>query len=412
MTVLYFYQYFTTPKGAYSTRVYEMAKRWVAAGDAVTVVTTVYDHSDLRVDKFLSRLNIEGIDLRVVNIAMSNKHGKIRRLLSYLIYALMCCWYALTLKCDVVISSSPPITAAIPGLLTRFLRRKPLFFEIRDLWPEVLLDLGVIRNPLLIWLARVFEKFCYRSSQRVIALSEGIAEWIQSRYGYTNIEIVPNASDNQLMESLQDNWSPPAWARGKQLVLYTGAMGHANEVGQVLDAAAELKKRDSVGEVLIVLAGGGRDRQMLEQRAARDKLDNVRFLGSIPKQEVFQWLRACACSLLVFRNSIVMASGSPNKMFDAFSAGVPLIHNTEGWIKRLVDREGCGISVPPGGAAEMADAILRVVRDPVLRAEMGRHSRRVAHQFFDRDELAAKLRSILRAGSPKRPHLERRLASD
>jgi glycosyltransferase involved in cell wall biosynthesis len=412
MTVLYFYQYFTTPKGAYSTRVYEMARRWIAAGDSVTVVTTVYDKSDIRADKFLSRMEIEGIDLRVVDISMSNKHSKVRRLAAFLTYALFCCWYALTLRCDVVISSSPPITAAIPGLLARYLRRKPLFFEVRDLWPEVLLDLGVVRNKLAIWGARVFEKFCYRSADKVIALSEGIADWIQNQYGYTNIEIVSNASDNVLMESVTDNLEVPYWARNKHLVLYTGAMGHANDVGQILDAAAELQRLDRHDEIAIVLAGGGRDLPMLEQRVESERLTNVHLLGYVPKEQIFQWLRACTCSLLVFRNSIVMASGSPNKLFDAFSAGVPVVHNTEGWIKRFVDRQNCGISVSPGDGRAMAEAILRIVRDDGLRVELGRNSRRVAHEFFDRDKLAAKLRGILLASVPKRPQLEGRLASE
>jgi glycosyltransferase involved in cell wall biosynthesis len=397
MKILYFYQYFTTPQGSYSTRVYEMARRWVEAGDSVTVVTTVYDKSDIRASKFISRLEIDGVDVRVVNIAMSNKHGKARRLVGYLAYAFMCCWYALTLPCDVVISSSPPITVALPGLLTHYFRRKPLFFEIRDLWPEVLIDMGVVRNPLLIWCARVFEKFCYRSSRKVIALSEGIAEWIHKLYGYTNLEIVSNASDNRLIECLKGGFELPEWARGKHLVIYSGAMGYANEVGQILDTASELKKKDTSGDIVIVLAGGGQDQAMLERRVRDEVLTNVRFLGYIPKEQVLRWIRLSACSLLVFRNSIVMASGSPNKLFDAFSAGVPVIHNTQGWIKRFVDRERCGISVAPGAPLVMADAILQLIQDPGLHSEMGRNSRRVAHEFFDRDTLALKMRRILMA---------------
>lgn len=395
MRVLYFYQYFTTPKGSYGTRAYEFARRWVRAGDAVTVVSTVYDKSDLRAAGLISRILLEGIEVRILNIRVSNKHSAASRVLTFVAYALLACWYALTLRADVVIASSPPITAGVPGLVARWLRGRRFVFEVRDPWPDALVEMGVLRNAWIIRAARAFEWICYRSAHQVIAVSEGIAGWMRDRHGLDQVKVVPNACDNDLAWSIDGSPELPAWASRKQLVLYTGQMGFSNHCGQILDMAARLRDSGARNDVAIVLIGDGRERGALEQKARQMQLHCVHFVGQVPKEEVFRWLRKCCCALLVFRDAYLVASGSPNKMFDAFAAGVPIIHNTRGWIKDFVDREQCGISVPPGDPQAMADAVMALTRDPVLRERLGRNAQRVARELFDRDLLAGRMREIL-----------------
>src|SRR5262249_1617506 len=154
MKVLYFYQYFTVPEGSYSTRVYEFTRRWVKAGDSVTVITSVYDRSGIKPQRMISRFNIEGIDVRMINIRLSNGHGKAFRLLTFAAYAAVASWYALTVSADVVVASPGPLTVGIPALIARFVRRRPLVFEVRDLWPEGAIQLGMLTNKLAIRLAR------------------------------------------------------------------------------------------------------------------------------------------------------------------------------------------------------------------------------------------------------------------
>ena len=115
MKILFFYQYFTTPQGSWSTRAYEFARRWVAAGDEVTVVTSVYDKSDLRPRGFVERFEIDGIDVRVINVRLSNKHGKLQRVATFLWYALISSWFALAVSAGVVLASSGLITVRRGG---------------------------------------------------------------------------------------------------------------------------------------------------------------------------------------------------------------------------------------------------------------------------------------------------------
>lgn len=395
MRILYFYQYFTTPKGCWSTRAYEFARRWAEAGDRVTVITSVYDKSDLRPERFISRHDIDGIDVRVINVRLSNKHGVAWRILTFALYSLVACWYALTLRADVVLTSSGPITVGLPGLVARYLRRRPLVFEVRDLWPEGSIQMGILRNRAAIAIARFFERRCYRAASKIVALSEGMADWITDRYGFRHIEVIPNASDNELFGNNGQPFDLPAWAENKRLVLYTGTIGLIDDCRQILDMAECLQERDGE-DIEVVVIGDGRERLDLETRARQSRINNIHFLGMLPKTQVASWLHRAACSLLVVRSVPFLETASPNKIFDAFAAGVPVVQTTQGWIKRLIEREQCGITVRPNDPRAMAEGVRLLVHDEDLRMRLAGNARRVARDIFDRSILAAKLRDILR----------------
>ena len=150
MTIVYFYQYFTTPKGSYGTRVYEFTKNWVERGHKVIVITSPYAKSDVRATKFLETQLIDGITLKIINVSIDNKHSFTRRIYSFLVYSFFSIFYALTLKCDLVIASSGPITVGVPGLIAKIFRRKKFVFEVRDLWPEGPIELGILKNKFIL----------------------------------------------------------------------------------------------------------------------------------------------------------------------------------------------------------------------------------------------------------------------
>jgi glycosyltransferase involved in cell wall biosynthesis len=392
--ILFFYQYFTTPKGSWSTRAYEFSRRWVAAGDEVTVVTSVYDKSDLRPRGMVDRIELDGIDVRVINVRLSNKHGKLRRIVTFLWYALVSSWFALTVSADVVLASSGPITVGIPGLVARYLRRRPLVFEVRDLWPEGAIQLGVLKSRVAKQIARAFEGLCYRSAKAVVAASPGQAAWVSKRCPACEVEVVPNASDNELFSRAKPVVEFPKGFRGKKLAVYTGTLGLIDNCLQIVEAARVLGER-AENDVAVLVVGDGKERAMLEEAAHESGLANIHFLGLLPKTEVAQWVRASKCMLIPVLPVPFLDTASPNKLFDAFAAGVPVVQTTQGWIKELLDTEHCGFTVPPGEAEAMADAILRLVRDDSLRDRMGRNAKRVAVGQFDRDMLAEKMRTVL-----------------
>lgn len=394
MRVLYFYQYFTTPRGAWSTRSYEFARRWVQRGDEVIVVTTPYDKSDLRPDGLVRRFDVDGIDVRVIGLPTSNRHGRAVRILGFLLYALVACWYALRERSDVILASSGPITVALPALLAHWVHRTPFVFEVRDLWPEGAIQLGLVRSRPVIAIARWLERTSYRTARTVVALSPGMRDWIRREHpDVTDVRVVPNAADLDLFQAR----APEREHR----VMYTGSLGVMDDTEQILAAAEELARRGR-GDIVLHVLGDGVDRERLEARAADLGLRNLHFRGLVSKQEVARSLPGATCALITFRPVPVLDTVSPNKLFDALAAGVPVVQTTQGWIRELLEQERCGLTVPARDPGAMADAIETLVDDALLQEDMRWRARQAAERWFGRDDLAESMRDAL-AGTLPRP---------
>jgi len=395
MKILYFYQYFTTTKGSYNPRVYEFTRRWVKAGHQVTVITSLFDRSDLRSTQFISNLTVEGVNLRVLNIGLSNKHGIPHRLCTFLTYALLACWYALVLPADVVLVSSPPMTVGLPGLVSRYVRRRPLVFEVRDLWTQGAIEMGYLTNPLLIRIARLFDKICFRAATNIVALSQGMADWIKDTYGVSSVEVVPNASDNEFFGKQQDKpGGLPSWAQERRTLIYAGNMGPGDDCGQILDMAKCLRDDPRARDVEVVLIGDGRQGLFLRERARHENLP-ARFLGLMPREDLVRFLRSAFCAVFTTKNLPFYNTCSPNKLFDALAAGLPVIQTTQGWIKNLIECEDCGITVPQNDPLAFAEAVLQVLNSPALRRRFGENAKRLAREQFDRELLSTKMLDLV-----------------
>jgi glycosyltransferase involved in cell wall biosynthesis len=387
MQILIFYQYFGTPKGKWSTRMYEMTRRWVESGHCVTVVTSPYEKSDIKTTKFIDRQIIDGINLVIINSADSNRDGVLKRVFKAILFSLVSCYYALTLKCDVVLASSGPITVGMPALLTKWFRRKPMVFEVRDLWPEGAIELGKLNNKLLRNIAIWFEKLCYKNSSLVVPCSKGMAAGVLKKYPEANTLVIPNASDVELFSNVSDEDKKiPEPYKGKKLFIYAGSLGLMDEVEQVIEGIRLVNNP----EVLLLIIGDGAERKHLESLVCRYNLSNVEFLGLIPKTEVIKWFSRAEASFVTFKDLPVLHTSSPNKMFDSFAAGVPIIQSTKGWIKELVERTNCGINVDPNNPETFKRAIDSIATDRQLRDELAQNAKSLALKEFNRDILASR----------------------
>lgn len=392
MRILIFYQYFGTPKGGWSTRMYELPKRWIEEGHKVTVVTSPYDKSDIMATKFIDKQTIDKIDVVIVNIRQSNKHSLLHRAFKFALFSIISIYYALTMRFEVVICSSGPITIGLPGIFTKIFRRKKKFvFEVRDLWPEGAIQLGLIKNKSLAKFAYYFEKLCYSKADLVVTCSKGMTEAIKERFNNTRLLTIPNACDCEFFHKHDPTFQLPSWAENKKIFVYTGSLGLMDDCIQIVKGI----ELTNVADTIFVFIGEGKEKNDLMQYVNSCKLNNIYFIGLIPKTEVRSWLQASYAAFVTFKNIPVLQTSSPNKMFDAFAAGVPVIQSTNGWIKDLLKDECCGISVSPEIANEMAAAITRFANYPAERNEMAQAARRLAHTSFNRKFLAEKYISEL-----------------
>lgn len=364
---------------------YEMTRRWVDAGHQVTVVTSPYEKSDICADKFIERQRVDGIDLIVINSADSNRDGIAKRIFKALVFSFMSCYYALTVKCDMVMASSGPITVGLPALLTKWFRRKPMVFEVRDLWPDGAIELGKLNNGLLCNIAIWFEKLCYKNAALVVPCSKGMEEGVLRKHPTAKTLVIPNASDVELFSQvIEEDKKIPEKYEGKKLFLYAGSLGLMDEVEQVIEGVRLVKDPS----VLWLVIGDGAEKVHLQQLVTKYGLTNVEFLGIMPKTEVIKWFMRVEATFVTFKDLKVLHTSSPNKMFDSFAAGVPIIQSTKGWIKELVERSECGINVEPYNPEQFAAAIELIASDRDYRDKLAVNAKRLAEEEFSRDILA------------------------
>ncbi len=389
MKITYLYQYFGTPKGSWSTRVYEMCKIWIEQGIEVTVITSPYDKSDIVVNKLITKTKIDGINLIVINAGDSNRFGILKRAFRAILFAIISSYYAVKLKSDILIASSGPITIGIPGLLGKIFSKKKLVFEVRDLWPGGAVEMGLIKNGFLKKLFFNFERLCYTQSKLVVPCSLGMEKDILMRFPDINTLVIPNACDNQLFQQVKYDFKFPNWLNpDSKILLYTGSLGLMDACDEIIEGFNLLEVKENVHLVFI---GDGTERVELESLVNKYELNkNIHFMGLIPKTDVIEWYRKAIVSFVVFKKYKSLSTSSPNKMFDSFAAGVPIIQNTKGWISELIERSNVGFIVDSKNPISMSNAIKKAIDDPILIESMRKHILNLATQEFDRKYLAIK----------------------
>ncbi len=385
MNILIFYQYFGTPKGGWSTRMYEFPKKWIEEGHQVTVVTSPYDKSDIKASKFIDRQLIDGIQLIIINLKQSNKHSLLYRAFTFAMFSIISIYYAITLKFDIILCSSGPITIGLPGLFAKIFRPKKKFvFEVRDLWPEGAIQLGLIKNKALVKLAYAFEKYCYKKADLIVTCSKGMTDSIQQRYSTDKCITIPNACDYEFFQENNSLFQLPIWAKEKNIFVYTGSLGLMDDCMQIIKGI----ELTNYPDVIFVFIGEGKEKAQLESYVLENKIGNTFFIGLIPKTDVRSWLQNSYAAFVTFKDVSVLQTSSPNKMFDAFAVGVPVIQSTKGWIKELFDAQQCGLSVNPANPLAMSAAIKFMLENPEKRNMMSTASKQLARTTFNRTSLS------------------------
>jgi len=384
MNILYLHQYFKTPDIPGGTRSYWNSLELIKRGHRVTVIR--YDKS---IDKRVERRTVDGINLITVRINYSQSMGIFSRLKAFVAFMLYATWLAMKEKnIDFVIATSTPLTIGFPALVLKKLKGIPYLFEVRDLWPEVPIQMGGLNNKLAIRVARWFEHTIYSNASHIVALSPGMeAGVLDAGTPPEKVSMIPNMAkidkfwsrepDKALMEELR-------LSAGTFKVIYFGAMGEANAIEYILDAAALLKSHKDI-EFLFI--GNGSRQTMVMERKEAGQLDNVRYLGLFNMEKTSELVNICDVSLVTFSNIPILATNSPNKLFDSLSAGKPIIVNSNGWTKALVEENECGIFVDPESPQDFVDKLLKLKAAPALLEKMGRNARMLAENQYDKSIL-------------------------
>lgn len=393
MKVLYFHQHFSTPQGSTGIRSYEMAQRLLARGHEVTMVCGSYRGGVTGLTgNFVSGFRrgvVNGVEVIEFDLSYGNADGFVKRSWTFLRFAFRSAWVAFTEPYDVLFATTTPLTAGIPGILARWLRRKTFVFEVRDLWPELPRAMGVISNPVVLGAMGVLEWVSYRSAHRLVALSPGIADGIaRLGVGRERIVTVPNGCDLDIFGGYRTPWRPPGVSDSDLVAIFTGTHGIANGLDAVLDAATVLKARGRT-DIKLLLIGDGQLKPALIQRATRESLCNVVFHDPVDKQALADLMAGCDLGMQILANVPAFYFGtSPNKFFDYLAAGIPVLINYPGWLADFVRETECGLVVPPEDPERFADALIMAADNRERLASMGGRAKELAVNEFDRVKLA------------------------
>lgn len=316
------------------------------------------------------------------------------RVLNWACYSIMALVRGLLRKpVDVVYGSSPHLGAALVGWVIATAHRSRFVLEVRDLWPQILVDSGMLAGSSRLYrLLKALERFLYRRADAIVVLARGSIEAVVAEgIDPTKVHFIPNGADPEDF-SVPDGRDElrAGFGLSGTTVVYAGAHGPANGLDLVLDAAEQLREAD----VTFLLVGGGVFKDRLIEEADRRKLDSVRFLDPIPKAEIPRLLAAadvglhCLADIELFHHGV-----SPNKLYDYMAAGLPVVTNTPGEVAAIVEEADAGVAVQPGDIAAGIEQLLSY--SPGVRHKLGENGRLWMVEHRSRQARAAALAEVL-----------------
>ena len=397
MRIVYIHQYYCNPGMAGGIRSYEQARRLVARGHTVHVITT--DISPGKRTLGWRHTNDDGVDVHWFSVPYSNNMSYARRIRAFAEFMIVAAAKAAGLKADLVFATSTPLTVAVPGVIAAKLRRVPFVFEVRDLWPEVPIKMGALRNPVARRLAGGLASFAYRNAAEVVALSAGMAAGVNARHPAARTTVIPNAADMDLFQvedsAVRRFRAEHRWLGDRPLVIYTGALGAVNGVDYLVHAARRMREIDP--EVQFLIVGHGREWDDTRQLAADHGLldDSVHMWPKVPKTELPVILGAAAVSTSMVRPIPALWDNSANKFFDALAASRPIAINYGGWQSDLIRESGAGLVLDPHDPDHAAATLAGHVRDELWLKGARAAAHRLAVEQFSRDLLFERFEAVL-----------------
>jgi len=409
MRIVFFSHYYPPEVNAPASRTSEHCREWVRLGHDVTVITSAPNHPMGKLyagyrNRFFQTDTVDGVKVVRVWTYLAPNQGFLRRTLSYLSYMVTAVLAVPRIaRADVYVSTSPQFFCGLAGLIAGKMRSRPWVLEIRDLWPESIVTVGAMKKGRMVRALEWIERFGYRNADRIVSVTDSFVPHIAARCQCDGkIDIIKNGVNLALFQRGSD----PATVRrelgveGRFVAAYVGTHGMAHGLDTLLDAAAALRHDPRIAFLMV---GDGAEQARLAARVARERLDNVKVLGQLPKARMPDIWSATHASLILLKRSDTFLKVLPSKMFEAMAMEVPIVLGVEGEAKSLLEAAGAGVAITPESAAELAAAVLRLSNDAAGARTHGQRGAAFVREHFDRTKLALRYIDVLEiAISPRR----------
>jgi colanic acid biosynthesis glycosyl transferase WcaI len=412
MKILYVSQYYPPETGAPAVRVSELARAWVADGHEVTVLTGFPHHPTGVVPEgyrgwpWVRTEDDAGVRVVRVPVFASANKGVVKRSLSYLSFAASAGLLGPVLagRPDVVVATSPQFLTGMAGLELAFLKRVPFVFEVRDLWPQSVVEVGAMAaDHPAVKAMEVAERLLYARADRIVVVSEPFVDELAARgVDPSKTFVVTNGVDLDRFRPMprENDIRSELGLTGKFVAMYVGTHGMAHGLATLLEAA-ELMRGDD--RFRFVFVGEGADKEALVERARRRALGNVVFVGQQPHERIPEFVSAADAMLVPLRAKALFRTVLPSKIFECLAAARPVVLGVEGEARRLVEASGGGVCVPPESAEAIVSVLRHLEADRPGAEAMGRRGRAYVEQHFARPVLARRYLGLLAEVAGKGP---------
>jgi len=403
LKILFLSQYFPPEMGAPSARTHELSRHWVELGQDIKVITGFPHHptgiiSPEYKQHFLKTEKIDGIKVIRTYVYPTANKGFIKRILSYISFMfssiILGSWK--TGHVDIVIATSPHFFVAIAGYIISRLKGKPFVFEVRDLWPESIIQLGQIRNQYIIKALEAIESFLYKRAHLIISVTNSFVPIIVEKGVSDNkIRIVTNGVDLTLFSPHKYDTALKKRLEldDKFIVSYIGTHGLSHALDKVIETAYLMRNMKNVHFLLI---GEGAEKENLIKQRENLSLKNVTFLSQIEKQALPYYYSLCHIVLITLRDLEIFRTVLPSKMFEIMAMAKPIILSVDGEARELVvEKARAGIFVEPENSDALNKAISYLYENRKLRQELGENGRRFVEKNYSRKAKADTYLSFL-----------------
>jgi glycosyltransferase involved in cell wall biosynthesis len=403
MHILFLSDNFPPEVNAPASRTYEHCREWVKAGHTVTVITCAPNFPKGEVfegysNRLWQRDDVDGIRVVRVWSYITPNEAFAKRVLDYMSYMVMAFVAAFFVRrVDVIVGTSPQFFTVCAAYGVSLVKRRPWLFELRDIWPESISAVGAMKSGWLLDALEGLELFLYRKAAAIVSVTQAFRTNLVTRgIDPEKIHVVTNGVDCSRFaplpkdkDLLERHGLPGYFVAG-----YIGTHGMAHGLDTLIDAAALLQESRRGANVRLVMVGDGADRQRLEARAKTERLNNVIFVDSVPKEDVTRYWSLLDAAIIHLRKTELFRAVIPSKLFECMGMGVPVLLGVQGESEEIVKRHDVGIVFEPENPGELVNCIFRLQDEPLLSARLSRNGSEAA-RHYDRKALAQRMLEII-----------------
>lgn len=403
MRLVYLHQYFTFPNGPGGTRSYDLATSFMKMGIIVEVVTSssfITNSGEFR--KGWNILEKDGLKLHILKLNYSNDLSYFKRAIVFFQFLWFASFKLLSLKPELVLATSTPLTIGIPALIKKWVHKTPFIFEVRDVWPEAVIAIGAIKSEILQTALYWLEKITYKNAAAIVPLSIDMMASIINRFPNIKgkpIEVIENISE---INRFQNGYNKESSFLLKTIgfkprfsILYAGTFGRVNGISYVINLAEKVIKIDST--IVFILIGSGAEKDIIIQLARDYKVlnKNLFILEVVPKKMLPQIYYETNMGSSFVAPIKELWANSANKFFDTLAAGKPVLTNYEGWQAGVIQNKNVGYVLPSKIESEkQIKNFVEYTHDINLILKQGRYALEVAKEKYSLEVAVKKYLSL------------------